>query len=73
MSSAKKTSAERRLLILTGIPFLLLLFAGLLISTLSLKHQSIGELSNIVAVLHTFGIVFIFNLVDWLILDRWIF
>jgi hypothetical protein len=55
------------------VPFLLLLFAGPLISTLSLNHQSGGELTFLAPALHAFGIVFIFNLVDWLILDWLIF
>ncbi|HEY46853.1 MAG: hypothetical protein AMJ88_06855 [Anaerolineae bacterium SM23_ 63] len=69
----QKSREERRLSILLGTPFLLLLFAGPFISTLTLKHQSGGELSFIVASIHAFGIVFIFNLVDWLILDWLIF
>ena len=69
----QKSKEEKRLSILLGIPFLLFLIVGPLISTLSLKHQSIGELSYFGAALHAFGIVFIFNLVDWLILDWLIF
>lgn len=69
----QKTREERRLSILLGTPFLLLLFAGPFISTLTLNHQSGGELSFFAASLHAFGIVFIFNLVDWLILDWLIF
>jgi hypothetical protein len=69
----QKSQEERRLSILLGAPFLLLLFAGPLISTLSLKHQGGGELTFLSASSHAFGIVFIFNLVDWLILDWLIF
>jgi hypothetical protein len=69
----QKSRKERRLSILLGIPFLCLLFAGPLISTLTLKHQSGGELSFFVASVHAFCIVFIFNLVDWLILDWLVF
>jgi hypothetical protein len=68
-----KSREERRLSLLFGTPFLLLLFAGPLISTLTLKHQSGGGLSFFAASFHAFGIVFIFNLVDWLILDWLIF
>jgi hypothetical protein len=69
----QKSQAERRQSILFGTPFLLLLFVGPLISTLTLKHQSGSELTFLATALHAFGIVFIFNLVDWLILDWLIF
>lgn len=69
----QKSHEEKRQSILFGMPFLLLLFVGLLISTLALKHQSGSELTFLAAALHAFGIVFIFNLVDWLILDWLIF
>ncbi len=63
----QKSGEERRQSVLLGMPFLLILFAGPLISTLTLKHQSGGELTFFAAALHAFGMVFIFNLVDWLI------
>lgn len=69
----QKSSEERRVSILFGVPFLFLLFAGPLISTCTLKHQSGGELTFFVASIHAFCIVFIFNLVDWLILDWLVF
>ncbi|UCF59654.1 MAG: hypothetical protein JSV37_07745, partial [Anaerolineaceae bacterium] len=41
----QKSHEEKRQSILFGMPFLLLLFVGLLISTLALKHQSGSELT----------------------------
>jgi hypothetical protein len=67
-----KTNNEKRLSIVLGTPFLLLLLLGPFISTLNLKIQSGGELSFLVAFSQAFGVVSIFNLVDWLILD-WLF
>jgi hypothetical protein len=69
----QKSSEERRLSILLGTPFLILLFVGPLVSTLSFSHQSGGELSYLAASFHAFSVVFIFNLVDWLVLDWLIF
>lgn len=64
-----KTPSEKRLSLLLGIPFLLALLFVPLISTLLLKQQN-GETSTFIALfLNAFGIVFIFNLVDWLLLD----
>jgi hypothetical protein len=68
-----KSHEERQQSILFGTPLLLLLFVGPLISTLTLEHQSGSELTFLAAALHAFGIVFVFNLVDWLILDWLIF
>ena len=70
---SSKSREERRLSILFGTPFLIVLFVGPLISTLSLNHQSGGELSYLAASFHAFSVVFIFNLVDWLILDWLVF
>jgi hypothetical protein len=64
-----KTARERQLSVVVGIPFLILLVAGTLISTLALKRQHQGEISLFSLVLHAFGILFIFNGVDWLVLD----
>ena len=64
-----KTPSEKRLSLLLGIPFLLALLFVPLISTLLLKQQN-GESTTFIALfLNAFGIVFIFNLVDWLLLD----
>jgi uncharacterized membrane protein len=64
-----KTLFERRMSLLLGIPFLLVLILFPLFSTLALKHQN-GESSPFIALfVNAFGVAFIFNLVDWLFLD----
>jgi len=68
-----KTKEEKRLSLMVGIPFLVLLFAVPFLSTLALKGQSGGNVTFLVASLHAFGVVFIFNLVDWLLLDWVVF
>lgn len=64
-----KTEGERRRSLLVGLPFLILLVAVPLISTLVLKRQCQGEISFLQLALHAFGVVFVFNVVDWLVLD----
>jgi hypothetical protein len=66
---ASKTRKEKRLSLLLSIPFLILLAAIPLISTLSLKRQYQGEISFFSLAIHAFGVAFVFNVVDWLILD----
>ena len=68
-----KTAQEKKLSLLLGIPFLILLFVVPFVSTLMLKRQSPHGLSFFHALINAFGIVFIFNLVDWLLLDWLIF
>lgn len=63
----KKTKAERRLSYVFGVPFVLLLLLGSFFSTLSLKKH--GNIQFWTLWLNAVGVVFIFNLVDWLILD----
>jgi len=65
----QKTEKEKRQSILVKIPFWLLLVAVPLISTLTLKRQSEGGVSFLHLFLNAFGVVFIFNLVDLLLLD----
>lgn len=72
-SAPQKTKNEKRLSIVLGTPFLLFLFLGPFISTLHLEFLSGSEISFLVAFSHAFGVVFVFNLVDWLILDWLIF
>lgn len=67
-----KTKNERYLSLALGIPFLLLLVAVPLISTLTLKNQHQGGVPFLSLALHAFGVGFIFNLIDWLVLD-WLF
>lgn len=68
-----KTRSERRLSLLLGIPFLLLLILGPFFSTLALQQQNSGGSSFIALFVNAFGVVFVFNLVDWLLLDWLIF
>ncbi len=64
-----KTLSERRMSVLLGIPFLLVLILVPFFSTLTLKQQN-GESSSFIALfVNAFGVAFIFNLVDWLLLD----
>lgn len=61
-----KTPSEKRLSLLLGIPFLLVLILVPFFSTLTIKQQ---DGSFIALLLNAFGVAFIFNLVDWLLLD----
>jgi hypothetical protein len=67
----KKTEAERRLSYVFGVPFMLLLLLGSFFSTLSLKEH--GNVHFLPLWLNAAGVVFVFNLVDWLILDWLLF
>ena len=64
-----KTEQEKRLSLIFGIPFLVLLVAGPFISTLALKRQDSGDGSFLQLFLNAFGVAFVFNLVDLLLLD----
>lgn len=66
-----KTPQEKRLSLLLGIPFLLLLAAVPLISTLALKAEGVSGFAELF--LNAFGVALVFNLVDWLILDWLLF
>ncbi len=68
-----KTENEKRQSLIVGIPFLIVVVAVPFISTLILKRQSGEEVSFLHLFLNAFGIVFIFNLVDLLLLDWLIF
>jgi hypothetical protein len=68
-----KTVQERRLSLLLGLPFLLLLVAFPLSSSLTLKSEMGSDVTFGLLLLNSFGILFFFNLVDWLILDWLIF
>jgi hypothetical protein len=63
----KKTKAERRLTYVFGIPIMLLLLLGSFFSTLALKAQ--GSVQFWALWLNASGVVYVFNIVDWLILD----
>ena len=64
-----KTSREKRQSLIVGIPFLMLFVAVPFISTLTLKHQGAEDVSFLQLFLNAFGVVFIFNLVDLVLLD----
>lgn len=64
-----KTALEARQSLLLGVPFLLLLALIPFLSTLTLKRSVTETLSFLQLFLHAFGVVFIFNLVDLVILD----
>lgn len=66
-----KTQAEKRLSLFFGIPFMLLLLLFPVFSTLYLKAQ--GGVTFGGLWLNAAGVMFIFNIVDWLILDWLIF
>jgi len=66
---APKTEQEKRQSLRVGIPFLILLGAVPFISTLALKRQGGAAASFPQLFLNAFGVVFIFNLVDLLLLD----
>jgi len=68
-----KTDLEKRQSLIGGIPFLLLLFAVPFISTLILKRQSVEMISFFSLFLNAFGVTFLFNLVDLLVLDWLLF
>ena len=64
-----KTEQEKRLSLVLGIPFLLLLIAVPLISTLMLEARYPQTATFFALAANAFGVAFVFNVVDWLILD----
>jgi hypothetical protein len=64
-----KTEAEKRLSLIVGIPFLLLLFAGPFLSGLIWKLNAVNSIPYFALFLHVFLIAMFFNAVDWLVLD----
>lgn len=68
--AAPKTPTERKWTLLVGIPYLLVLLLVPFFSTLSLKPQNGAFVALFV---NAFGVAFIFNLVDWLLLDWLLF
>ena len=67
-----KTDQEKRLSLMVGIPFLILLLLVPFLSTLSLAKQ-VGEERFFSLFINAFGVTFLFNLVDLLVLDWLIF
>jgi hypothetical protein len=68
-----KTTSEKQLSIFFGIGFLIILIFGPFLSTLTLKNANNETLSFWVLLINSFGVAFIFNVVDWLILDWLLF
>lgn len=68
-----KTGKEKQISLIVGIPFFILLFTIPLISTWMVKTQHTGESSFTLLAVHAFGVAFVFNLVDLLVLDWLIF
>ena len=68
-----KTEREKRLSLIFGIPFLILLVAVPFASTLTLKIQNGDTVSFLQLFLNAFGVAFTFNLVDLLLLDWFMF
>ena len=68
-----KTPEEKRRSTLLGLPFIFVLLAIPLISTLLFNARTGGIASFLVLAAHAFGVAFIFNLFDWLVLDWLLF
>ncbi len=68
-----KTPAEKKLSLALGIPFMLLLVGAPVLSTLIFKQHSAEPVTFWALFLNAFGVAFIFNLVDWLIIDWLLF
>jgi len=64
-----KTPEERKLSLQVGIPFILLLLAVPLVSTFLVKQQAGSHMPFWSLFVHAFGVVFLFNVYDWLVLD----
>jgi hypothetical protein len=68
-----KTKEEKRLSVLLGTPFLVLLAVVPFLSTLALKRHGAGEVPFVQLFLNAFGVVSVFNLVDLVLLDWLVF
>ncbi len=66
-----KTDAEKRLSYWFGVPFILILLLGPFFSTLAVSTH--GETQYGSLWLNAAGVMWIFNIVDWLILDWFVF
>ena len=64
-----QTKEERRIAILLGIPFLFLMLAYPLVSTLILETTYVGGIPLMDAFLNTFGVLMFANFADLVILD----
>jgi len=68
-----KSAKEKRQSLLVGIPFLLLVVAVPFLSTLALKQQGGDQVTFMQLFLNAFGVAFLFNLVDLVLLDWFMF
>lgn len=68
-----KTGREKRLALLFGLPFLLVLLIYPLYAAFDYQAQAGGGAGFLPLLLYAFGITFAFNLWDWLILDWLLF
>jgi hypothetical protein len=68
-----KTEKEKRLSLSLGIPFLILLLLIPLLSALSYAKFYRVERSYFMLAAHAFGVLCVFNIIDWLVLDWLIF
>lgn len=64
-----KTQKEKKLSLMLGIPFLILLVAVPFVSSLTLNLENNGNISLFLLFLNAFGVASIFNLVDLLLID----
>ena len=64
-----KNKKEKQLFLLVGIPLLLLMIIVPFLSTLMLKQRSVSDISLFLLSSNAFGVIFIFNIVDLLIID----
>lgn len=64
-----KTKKEKQQTLIVGIPFLILLGVIPFLSTLSLMRQGSGDTAFLQLFINAFGVVFLFNLVDLVVLD----
>ncbi len=63
------TKEEKRRVLLFAIPFFVLVIGGPFLSGLTLEIQAQGAMSFLYIALHVFGVMFVVNLVDLVVLD----
>lgn len=68
-----KTKEEKQQSLVWGIPFLILLLAIPLISCLRMKHHDGSSISYLTYFINAFGVAFVFNVVDLLLIDWLLF
>src|SRR3954451_14688649 len=68
-----KTAAERRTSLILGLPFLVLLLAFPVYATFTFRAAAVSDAGFFTVWAYAFGIVFAFNVWDWLIIDWVVF